>query len=597
MSSIENGVLLSSEDIKNLMLNMEKEQEILEAARKPLLIMLTDLKNSTVYYDRLGDVAAKSLIFKHNNILFPIIETNRGSIIKTTGDGILAIFENADDGVNAAIVIQKNLAEYNRDREAETTITVRIGLHYGKTIIFEDDVYGDSINAASRIEALADGEEVMISESVVQVANLSKEQLVNIGMVHLKGKLEPVNVFGLVWDQSLEALACRYLEKKKLNKPLEGNKPKPGINIRGLPEQAAKPVEKPEHPSNPFLNRSAISLPEYFCGREVLLHKVYSRLSASRPQSVSLYGERRIGKSSLLNQLRSFKLRNLFLEDNQHYIFINIDIQSMRRATVEHFIETLYEGIISCFSGNISFDLNPDYHDFARLVAELSNAGFVLIVMFDEFDLITLNPNFDTEFYSWLRSLASHYQVAYVTSSLTQLQQLCATKKISDSPFFNIFTAFHVGPFSQEETATMIRQLMQLSLTDYDFGPWLPEINDKAGYLPFFIQIYCSNLFDMYPQNPCHADVEAAYLEEASDHFEHICRSLCEAETECLNLISNKRKLPPKLEASLQNLLRKGYVKQDGDGYALFSPTFGNYFRQHESDSSSRTLWSRIWKR
>jgi len=597
MTPDEHGFLLSSEDIKNLMLNIEKEQEILESARKPLLIMLTDLKNSTIYYDRLGDIAAKSLIFKHNNILFPIIETNRGSIIKTTGDGILAIFENADDGVKAAMLIQQNLAEYNREREAETTITVRIGLHYGKTIIFENDVYGDSINAASRIEALADGEEVLISESVVQVTNLSDEQLVNIGPVHLKGKLEPVNVFGLVWDQSFQELAYRYLEKKKLNKLAESNIPKPGISITGLPEPDCKPAEKPEHPANPFLNRSAITLPDYFCGREVLLHKVYSRLSASRPQSVSLYGERRIGKSSLLNQLRSYKLRNLYLTDSQHHIFISIDIQSMRSATVEHFIETLYEGIKSCFSGNISFDLSPNYHDFTRLVTELSGAGFVLIVMFDEFDLITLNPNFDVEFYSWLRSLASHYQVAYVTSSLSQLQQLCATKKISDSPFFNIFTAFHVGPFSGEETATMIRQLMKLSLTDYDFTPWLPEIYDKAGYLPFFIQIYCSNLFDLYPQNPSPSDVEAAYLEEAADHFEHICRNLSEEERECLKLITAKHKLSPKHDSSLQGLLRKGYVKQDGDGCSLFSSTFGSYFKQRESGYNSKSLWSKLWKR
>jgi len=159
--------VLSSEDIKNLMLNMQKEQEILEAARKPLLIMLTDLKNSTVYYDRLGDVAAKSVIFKHNNILFPIIETHGGSVVKTTGDGILAIFENADKGVQAAIHIQKKLADYNQGRDAETTITVRIGLHYGKTIVFENDVYGDSINTTSRIEALAEGEEILLSENVV----------------------------------------------------------------------------------------------------------------------------------------------------------------------------------------------------------------------------------------------------------------------------------------------------------------------------------------------------------------------------------------------------------------------------------------------
>gem|GEM_PF-918948 len=425
---------------------------------------------------------------------------------------------------------------------------------------------------------------------------MQNEQVINIGLLQLKGKLEPVNIYGLVWDASNPDLGKRYLERQKQTLPASET-PKPAkINISGLPELEEKELKPQGQPSNPFLNRSAITQSDYFCGREVLIHKIYSRLSAVRPQSISLYGERRIGKSSLLNQLGSYCLRKRFLQDMQHNIFINIDIQSMRSATVEHFIETLYDGIKSCFSGNLSFDLKPTYHDFTRLVTELCEAGFALIIMFDEFDLITLNPNFDVEFYSWLRNLASHQRLAFVTSSFSQLQQLCATKKISDSPFFNIFTAYYVGPFSPEEVKTMIDKLLELSLTDLSFDRWLPEITDKAGYLPFFIQIYCSNLFDLYSSQPSPAEVEAAFLEEAADHFEHICRNFSDMEQECIQLILAKRKLPAKLDSTLQALLRKGYVTQSEAGVRLFSRTFEGYYQKRESSLKPKSLWSKLWK-
>ncbi len=590
--------VLSSEQIKHLMQNMEIEREMLDAARRPLLIMLTDLKNSTIYYDRLGDVAAKSLIFKHNNILFPIIETAEGAVIKTTGDGILATFEDAAKGLKAAARIQSELRDYNDGRDLETSITVRIGLHYGKTIVFENDVYGDSINATARIEGLADGNEILISQSVVEAVQPDDDRLVNIGLVHLKGKLEPMNVYGYLWDHQDSYLKAGYQRKREEYAAQQPAGTSPArISISGGPVFEDKDEGTHRERGNPFLNRSAITQPDYFFGRETLIHKIYSRISAQRPQSVSLYGERRIGKSSLINQLRSLRLRREFLSDINRYIFIHIDVQSMRGATVEHFIDTLYEGVRSCFHGQISFDLKPVYHDFVKLVEELNKADINLIIIFDEFDLITLNPSFDVEFYSWLRSLASHYRVAFITSSLSQLQQLCATKKISDSPFFNIFTAFHVGPFTLQEARGLIGGLLKLSLREYDFSGWEEEIFAQAGYLPFFIQIYCANLFDLYPAGPSPQEVADAFMEEARDHFEHICRNLCAEERECLRLIKAGKSCGPKLESFHQQLIRKGYVIQEGDKARVFSTAFEQFMASRPESQCQKSLWSKLWKK
>jgi len=590
--------ILSSEDIRQLMLNMEKENEILEAARKLLLIMLTDLKDSTVYYDRLGDIAAKSILFKHNNILFPIIENHHGTIIKTTGDGVMATFEHPDDGINAAAEIQRQLMSYNADREPESTIVVRIGLHYGKILHFENDVYGDTINTTARIESLADGNEIVVSDSVVQVSSLKDDELVNIGRVQLKGKLEPVQVYGYVWNAADTNLKSGYQTKQQqyqnTQATLEEDRK---ISLSGTLEYTETQSGQSKDKSNPFLNRSAISIPDYFFGREALIHRIYSRISAQRPQSVSLYGERRIGKSSLLNQLRSYKLRKQYLQDINKYVFLYIDVQSMRSASMEHFIGTMYDGIKACFAGKLDFHLKPDYQDFTKLVQELSKADINLILMFDEFDLITLNPVFDVEFYSWLRSLASHYKVAFITSSLSQLQQLCASKKISDSPFFNIFTAFQVGPFSPVEAEGMVHALLSTTAVDYDFHPWMPEIVLQAGYLPFFLQIYCSNLYEMYPLNPSQTEVAEAYREEARDHFDYLVRNLPEEEKECLQAVAEDKKISPKLQSVLQQLTRKGYLIEENGKTRVFSHSIQEMLKQMKATSSHKSLWSKLWNK
>lgn len=588
---------LSSEEIRNSLQSIEAEKAKLETALQPLLIMLTDLKNSTVYYDRLGDIAAKSVIFAHNQLLFPVIEQYHGNIVKTIGDGILATFESVPDGITASMEMQKTLQAYNLGKEPESVIAVRIGLHYGKTLVFENDVFGDSINTAARIEALADSDLIYISRAVVDVANLSDDELFYIGHIALKGKLEPVEIFGIVWEQSNQELLSLYQEKRLAFEQIKHDESQAHIKIGGkISVREDESVEMIAQ-NNPFFYRTAITQPDFFFGRETLLHKIFSRLTAPRPQSISLYGERRIGKSSLLWQIQSTKLRKQFNQDVEKQIFIYLDIQSMRSATVEHFIERLFVAVRDTFMGQIEFDLPYNYHGFTTLVKELTKAEIKIYILFDEFDIITLNKNFTEEFYSWLRSLASHYPVAFITSSLSQLQNLCATKQISDSPFFNIFTAFQVSPFTRAEAENMISSLLRLSKSGYDFSGWYEEIFSQAGFLPFFIQIYCANLYDLFPHNPTPAEVYEAYLEEAREHFEHIIRNLTPEEVFCLKGMITGKKIGKVLEINCQTLIRKGYLLENKGNLVLFSQAFARHFTQKIMANQNLSIWARLWNK
>src|ERR1700682_1797528 len=86
----------------------------------------------------------------------PKIAEHRGRIVKTTGDGMLVEFASVVDAVRCAVAVQQGMAERNADVPAERRIEYRIGINLGDIISDEDDIYGDGVNVAARLEALAD---------------------------------------------------------------------------------------------------------------------------------------------------------------------------------------------------------------------------------------------------------------------------------------------------------------------------------------------------------------------------------------------------------------------------------------------------------
>src|SRR6185437_5363190 len=87
--------------------------------------------------------------------LEPALARHGGRLVKLTGDGVLVEFASAVDAVGAAIEFQQSMAEANRDQPADAAIVFRIGLHLGDLIVDGDDLYGDGVNVAARLEAEA----------------------------------------------------------------------------------------------------------------------------------------------------------------------------------------------------------------------------------------------------------------------------------------------------------------------------------------------------------------------------------------------------------------------------------------------------------
>src|SRR6516165_4936653 len=101
-----------------------------------------------------------------HELLDPKIAEHHGRIVKTTGDGMLVEFASVVDAVRCAVEVQQAMPERNTGVGAESRIELRIGINLGDVIVEGDDLYGDGVNIAARIEALADAGGVFVSNTV-----------------------------------------------------------------------------------------------------------------------------------------------------------------------------------------------------------------------------------------------------------------------------------------------------------------------------------------------------------------------------------------------------------------------------------------------
>src|SRR5262249_22704848 len=99
-------------------------------------------------------------------LIDPKVAEYHGRIVKTTGDGFLAEFPSVVDAVRCAVEIQRGMADRNTAASADRRIEFRIGINLGDVIVEGDDLYGDGVNIAARIEALADAGGVFVSNTV-----------------------------------------------------------------------------------------------------------------------------------------------------------------------------------------------------------------------------------------------------------------------------------------------------------------------------------------------------------------------------------------------------------------------------------------------
>jgi len=129
-------------------------------------------------------------------LLDPKIAEHHGRIVKTTGDGLLVEFASVVDAVRCAVEVQQAMPERNTGVTAESRIELRIGINLGDVIVEGDDLYGDGVNIAARIEALADAGGVFVSNTVYDhVRDRLPFVFEDLGEQQVKNIARPVRVY------------------------------------------------------------------------------------------------------------------------------------------------------------------------------------------------------------------------------------------------------------------------------------------------------------------------------------------------------------------------------------------------------------------
>ena len=180
------------------------------SSRQLAAIMFTDIVGYTALMGK-DEQKAFELLDRNRQIQKPIIEHYNGRWIKELGDGVMASFNTVSDAVNAAIKIQQTC-------NASKQFQLRIGIHLGEVVFENGDVFGDGVNIASRIQAIANPGSIYISETVHNsISNKREFQTKFVKKEKLKNVKEPVKIYQVVADNVVTAHQ-RIAQKFKLKR-------------------------------------------------------------------------------------------------------------------------------------------------------------------------------------------------------------------------------------------------------------------------------------------------------------------------------------------------------------------------------------------
>jgi class 3 adenylate cyclase len=153
--------------------NLDLEQRLKITS---LTFLFTDLKSSTALYERVGDLAAFDLVQAHFRALLDIINSEKGAVVKTIGDAVMATFIKPEHALSAGLRMRSAMTKLNAERGTEDLV-VKIGIHEGPclAVMLNDrqDYFGQTVNIAARVQSLSTAQEIHITAPVIETPEVA----------------------------------------------------------------------------------------------------------------------------------------------------------------------------------------------------------------------------------------------------------------------------------------------------------------------------------------------------------------------------------------------------------------------------------------
>lgn len=161
-----------------------------------MTIFFADVASSVELYENFGDIKAHQMVQESLKTMAQSIMNNHGRVIETIGDEVMAAFANPDFAYSAASSIQDSI-----QADMHLPLSVRIGFHTGPTAVDRGHPFGDTVNVAARMVAVAKAGQILLSQqSYMRLSASNRQQTRHYHRILLKGKNAPTDIYELLWD-------------------------------------------------------------------------------------------------------------------------------------------------------------------------------------------------------------------------------------------------------------------------------------------------------------------------------------------------------------------------------------------------------------
>lgn len=162
-----------------------------------MAVLFADISESTSLYQKLGDAAARNIVNACLTLINGVLPRYDGRLVKTIGDEVMCVFPGADLAVLAASEMQSLVAS---TKPGNYPVMIHIGLHYGSVLVEEGDVFGDTVNVAAYLAAVATAEQILTTEATEQCLSAALKSCVRpIFHAMLKGSDQESTVYQVLW--------------------------------------------------------------------------------------------------------------------------------------------------------------------------------------------------------------------------------------------------------------------------------------------------------------------------------------------------------------------------------------------------------------
>ncbi len=166
-----------------------------------LAVLFADVVGSTRLYERMGDQRARDMVSLCIELMRNATEQHAGTVVKTMGDEVMATFPGADQALNAAALMQKQIMGHTQLRADGQPVAIRIGCHFGPVMAESQDIFGVTVHTANRMTSQAKAGQVIITEATVgRLSPQWRSACRLIDNAPIKGQGSEVPLYEVLWQ-------------------------------------------------------------------------------------------------------------------------------------------------------------------------------------------------------------------------------------------------------------------------------------------------------------------------------------------------------------------------------------------------------------